>query len=117
MAWWAWLIIWTVLVLGLFGTLALLGYRLYKKLRAAMLELTKLTDQVAQLNENIEELAPDHPDRAIELGYAEVVRRRELHNERRAELRQARREARIRRGKLLIKPDKIPTVRKWTNAR
>ncbi|MCS5733362.1 hypothetical protein [Herbiconiux daphne] len=117
MAWWAWLIIWTVLVLGLFAMLALLGYRLFGKVRATLRELEKLTDQVAQLTENAEELAVDHPDRAIELGYEEVARRRELHNQRRAELKQARREARIRRGKLLIKPETIPTLRKWTNAR
>lgn len=118
MAWWAWLIIWTVLVLALVGMLAWLGYRLFRKFMAAMHELELLSDKVARLNENVEELAPEEPaDRAILLGYVEVSRRREIHLERKAELKQARREARIKRGKLLVNPETIPTLRKWTNAR
>ncbi len=118
MAWWAWLIIWTVLVLALVGMLAWLGYRLFKKGVAVLRELEQLTDKVARLNENVEQLAPEEPaDRAILLGYAEVARRRELHLERKAELKQARRDARIKRGKLLVNPETIPTLRKWTDAR
>jgi len=118
MQWWAWLIIWVVLGLGFFGMLAWLGYRLFRKFMAAMHELELLSDKVARLSENVEELAPEEPtDRAILLGYAEVARRRELHQERKAELKQARREARIKRGKLLVNPETIPTIRKWTNAR
>jgi hypothetical protein len=117
MAWWAWLIIWTVLVLGLFGMLAGLGFWLFRKLTGVFDALSELTDKVGRLTENVEELKAIPPDRAMVLGYAEVSRRRELHQERRAELRLARREARIARGKLLIRPESIPTQRKWTNAR
>ena len=118
MAWWAWLIIWVVLGLGFLGMLAWLGYRLFRKGLGVMDALGELSDKVARLNENVEKLAPEEPtDRAILLGYAETARRRELHLERKAELKQARREARIKRGKLLVNPETIPTIRKWTNAR
>lgn len=112
MAWWAWLIIWAVLVLGLFGMLALLGLRLYRKLRAALGALEELGEKVAQLNENVEKLDPDHPDRAIALGYAEISRRHDIRRDRRSESREGRRMARLARGKLLIRPDTLPTLRK-----
>jgi flagellar biosynthesis/type III secretory pathway M-ring protein FliF/YscJ len=117
MAWWAWLIIWTVLVLGLFAMLGLLGYRLFRKFMAAMAELETLSEKAAQLADNVEELKADPTERAIELGYAEVARRRERLVARREEIKQARREARLQRGKLLVKPDSVQTLRKWTNAR
>jgi len=109
MAWWAWLIIWVVLVLGFLGMLAWLGYRLFTKFRGALKALEELTDKVGRLTENVEELAVDHPERAVLVGYPEVARQRELHLERKAELKQARREARLARGKLLISPETIPT--------
>jgi hypothetical protein len=112
MAWWAWLIIWTVLVLGLLGMLAWLGWRLFKKGVAVFRALEELGDKVAQLNENVEELALERPERAIALGYPEMARRHDLHKERRGRLREARREARLARGKLLINPPTIPTLRK-----
>ncbi|MFB2583814.1 hypothetical protein [Herbiconiux liukaitaii] len=112
MEWWAWLIIWTVLVLGLLGMLAGLGYRLFKKFTATLRELEELGDKIARLTENVEELAAEHPDRAIALGYQEVSRRHDLLKERRAHVREARREARLARGKLLINPATIPTLRK-----
>lgn len=117
MAWWAWLIIWVLLVLGLLGMLAWLGYRLFQKFRGALAALEELTDKLGRLTENLDELAVDHPPRAMVVGYGEVARQRELHQERRAELKQARREARLARGKLLIRPESIPTLRKQTNAR
>jgi hypothetical protein len=112
MAWWAWLIIWTVLVLGLLGMLAWLGWRLFKKGAAVFRALEELGDKIAQLNENVEELALERPERAIAVGYPEMARRHDLHKERRGRLREARREARLARGKLLINPPTIPTLRK-----
>ena len=47
MAWWAWLIIWTVLVLGLLGMLAWLGWRLFKKGAAVFRALEELGDRGA----------------------------------------------------------------------
>jgi biopolymer transport protein ExbB/TolQ len=113
MAWWAWLIIWTVLVLGFLGMLAGLGYRLYKKARAALRELDTLTRRVSALAENTETLSSERTartERAIELGYPEVARRHDEHLTRRAESKQARREARLARGKLLLNPPTIPTL-------
>lgn len=112
MAWWAWLIIWTVLVLGLLATLAGLGYRLYRKFRGALDALGELTDQVARLSDVVEDLAPEPAERAITLGYAEVARRRDEHHRLRGELRQSRRDARLARGKLLVNPEIVPTLRK-----
>jgi len=109
MAWWAWLIIWVVLVLGFLGMLALLGYRLFTKFRGALAALEELTDKVGRLTENLEELEVDHPERSMLVDYGEVTRQRERHLERNAELKQARREARLARGKLLIRPETIPT--------
>jgi len=118
MAWWAWLIIWTVLVLGLLGMLALLGYRLFVKFRATLHALDELGEKVARLTENVEALAPEEPtERAVLVGYATVSRRHDKHRERRDELRDARREARLARGKLLINPPTVPTLRSQTNAR
>ncbi|MDO9397070.1 MAG: hypothetical protein Q7T71_11040 [Herbiconiux sp.] len=115
MAWWAWLIIWTVLVLGLLGMLALLGYRLFTKARGALRELEQLTEKVARLSENVEQLQPEPVENAIALGYPEVARRRDVLTSRRDELKQARREARLAHGKLLISPVRIPTPRKQPN--
>ena len=112
MAWWAWLIIWTVLVLGLFGMLAWLGYRLFKKFTATLGALDELGQKVAALTDNVEKLAPDPVDNAIELGYPVVARQRERYEQARDEKKQARREARLARGKLLTNPETIPTLRK-----
>ena len=118
MAWWAWLIIWTVLVLGLVAMLVLMGLRLWRKLRATLAALEELGEKVARLTENVEQLAPEPPtDRAVLLGYATVARQHDRHRERRDELRDARREARLARGKLLINPPTVPTLRSQTNAR
>lgn len=117
MQWWAWLIIWVVLVLALLGMLAGLGYRLFVKARGALRALTELTDKVARLTENVEKLAVDHPDRAIAEGYTATARRHEEHLALRAELKRERREARLARGKLLISPETVPTLRNQTNAR
>jgi hypothetical protein len=112
MAWWVWLIIWTVLVLGLFGMLAAVGFRLYRKFRGALAALEELTDKVAALNENVEQLAPEPAERAITVGYAEVSRRHDIRRERRSESREGRREARLAGGKLLLRPTSLPTLRK-----
>jgi hypothetical protein len=117
MAWWAWLIIWTVLVLGLLAMLAGLGYRLFVKARGALRELDALGEKISRLTENVEHLAEQPTDRAIAVGYAETARRHDRHMELRAELKQSRREARVARGKLLINPPTVPTLRKQTNAR
>jgi hypothetical protein len=112
MAWWAWLIIWTVLVLGFIGMLVWFGFRLFRKAMAALHAVEELGEKVAKLTENVEELTVERPESAIELGYAEVSRRHDLHIRRRAKLREARREARLARGRLLISPPTIPTLRK-----
>ena len=59
----------------------------------------------------VEELA------AMLVGYAETARLREERRERLAFARQARREARLARGKLLVTPESIENLRKWTDAR
>lgn len=115
MQWWAWLIIWVVLVLALLATVALLGWRLFRKLMAAYEELGVLTDKVSRLMENVERLEPDEPDRAVALGYAEMSRRHDDLKARRARMKDARREARLARGRLLVSPESIEHLRKWAD--
>jgi hypothetical protein len=115
MQWWAWLIIWVVLVLALIGTVVLLGYRLFRKAMGAYEELAVLSDKVARLMENVERLEPDEPERAIAVGYPEVSRRHDARKARRERAKEARREARLARGRLLVSPESIEHLRKWAD--
>ena len=85
---------------------------LFKKFTATLGALDELGQKVAALTDNVEKLAPDPVDNAIELGYPVVARQRERYEQARDEKKQARREARLARGKLLINPETIPTLRK-----
>lgn len=115
MQWWAWLIIWVVLVLALLGTVALLGYRLFRKLMAAYRELALLNDKVATLMATVEQLEPDVPERAIAVGYPEIARRHDARSSRRQEAKEARRQARLTRGRLLVSPESLEHLRKWAD--
>jgi hypothetical protein len=105
MQWWSWLVIWGVLVLGLLGMLALFAVWLFRKLMAAGAELSDLADKAQILSRRAEELR-DPPFHAAVFDDASALRdERELAKAERANARQARRDARVRRGKLLISAD------------
>lgn len=106
MPWWSWLIIWAVLVLALVGTLAWLGYRLFVKAMRALHALGELAAKTEALSGRFDEDDLDPRFRPAVLGpareYAAAWEARRAHN---ATIRHTRREARIRRGKLLVSAD------------
>ena len=50
MPWWSWILIWTVLVAGLIGLLALFAVRLFRKAMGTLAALEELGDQVSELD-------------------------------------------------------------------
>jgi flagellar biosynthesis/type III secretory pathway M-ring protein FliF/YscJ len=105
MPWWSWLVIWTVLVLGLLGMLAFFAWWLFRKLMSAAREASALLDKTEILTRRAEELRdePFHP--AVLADATELRDRRTQALADRAIARQARRDARVRRGKLLVNAD------------
>jgi hypothetical protein len=105
MPWWSWLVIWGVLVLGLLGMLALFAVWLFRKLMAAAADVSDLAQKAEILSRRAEELRdpPFHP--AVFDDVSELRGERELANAERANARQARRDSRVRRGKLLTSAD------------
>ncbi len=105
MPWWSWLVIWGVLVLALLGMLALFAFRLFRKLMAAAAEVSALADKAQALSQRADELR-DAPFEAAVFQDADQLRaEREQALADRAVARQARRDARVRRGKLLVNAD------------
>jgi hypothetical protein len=105
MPWWSWLIIWGVLVLALLGMLAFFAVRLFRKLMAAGREAGALAEKAELLQRRSDDLrdAPFHP--AVFADLTELTTQREQDKADRAYARQARRDARVRRGKLLTNAD------------
>lgn len=105
MPWWSWLVIWVVLVLALLAMLVLLGYRLFRKAMTALAALGELSAKTDVLSAQFDEESepPFHPavlGQARE--YAQSWAERRAAN---ATIRHTRREARIRRGRLLVTTD------------
>ncbi len=101
MPWWSWVVIWGVLVLLTLAMLAWLAVRLFRKLMGTFEALGDLADQVGELGANVETLAPGRTAPAIfadRAALAAAIHESRLH---RATARQARRDARIKRGRLL----------------
>jgi flagellar biosynthesis/type III secretory pathway M-ring protein FliF/YscJ len=99
--WWSWVIIWVVLVAALLGMLAWFAVRLFRKLMTAADALGDLGDQLAQLDEAVDELAPATFSPAIFADREELALDVERNRDRRAHRRQERRDLAINRGKLL----------------
>jgi hypothetical protein len=110
MPWFAWLIIWTGLGLGLLGMLGVAAFRLFQKATGVLDELDLLLDQLAAVTENIEELTLEKSENAILVGYAEQASRREALLERRARIKDLRREQRLLRGKILISANPLEGI-------
>lgn len=105
MPWWSWLVIWTVLVLGLLGMLAFFAVSLFRKVVAAGREAADLAAKAEVLSRRAEELReePFHP--AVLADAGELRAERDRARAERDAARQARRDARVRRGRLLVKAD------------
>jgi hypothetical protein len=99
--WWSWVIIWVILVAALLGMLAWFAVRLFRKLMTAADALGDLGDQLAALDGDIAELAPDTFSPAIFGNRSELAEDVERGRDRRAHRRQERRDLAINRGKLL----------------
>ncbi|CAN5132815.1 hypothetical protein BH09ACT6_BH09ACT6_19380 [soil metagenome] len=115
MPWFAWVIIWVVLVLGSFGMLIFFAFRLFRKATATLRELEELGDQIARMQDNVDELSVEPSQNAILVGYPAVSRQRDAHNRRRDDQKQLRRLKALERGKLLIRTDY--RQRTWPHAR
>ena len=105
MPWWSWVVIWAVLVLGLLAMLAFFAWSLFRKLMRAAHEATALLEKTDVLTARTGDLhdAAFHP--AVLADAAQLAAEREQVRADRATARQARRDARVRRGKLLVKAD------------
>ncbi|WP_044443298.1 hypothetical protein [Agreia bicolorata] len=104
MYWWSWILVWLALAILLIGTLVFFGWRLFKKGVAVVEELELLTDKVELLQRNVDELRVETPPNAILDGYAAVANRRDREKDRRATMRQLRRDTRLARGRLITAP-------------
>jgi flagellar biosynthesis/type III secretory pathway M-ring protein FliF/YscJ len=110
MPWWSWLVIWTVLVLGLLGMLAFFAFWLFRKVVAAGREAGDLLEKTEILSRRAEELAPERFEPAVLADAEELREERRERLAARAIARQARRDARVRRGRLLVDvdPETVP---------
>ncbi len=102
MPWWSWLVIWVGLTVGVLGMLGVVAWRLFGKATGVLDELDALFAQLDAATANIKEVALEPSENAILVGYAEQAARREALLERRALVKELRREQRILRGKILI---------------
>ena len=105
MPWWSWLVIWTVLVLGLLGMLGFFGWWLFRKVVAAGREAAELLAKTEVLSQRAEQLREEPLRPAVFADAAELRDARAQRLTDRAFARQARRDARVRRGKLLVTAD------------
>lgn len=105
MPWWSWLVIWTVLVLGLLGMLAYFAWSLFRKLMAAAREASALLEKAEVLQAHADDLREEAFHPAVFADAVELRQERAQARADRAFAKQARRDARVRRGKLLLKAD------------
>jgi hypothetical protein len=110
MPWWSWLLIWTVLVLGLLGELAFFAWWLFRKVVAAGREAAALMEKTEVLSRRADELY-ERFEPAVLADAEELRAERDDWLAGRAIARQARRDARVRRGRLLVDvdPATVPT--------
>ena len=104
MPWWSWLVIWTVLVLGLLGMLVFFAWWLFRKVVAAGREAAELLEKTEVLSARAEELHETF-EPAVLADAAELHAERQERAAARDVARQARRDARVRRGRLLVDVD------------
>lgn len=105
MPWWSWVLIWVVLVLGLLGMLAFFAVHLFRKVVAAGREASVLIEKADVLSRRAEDLteAAFHPAVFADAGALRAERVQASAD--RAVARQLRRDARVKRGKLLVNAD------------
>ncbi|TFD57792.1 hypothetical protein E3T39_13525 [Cryobacterium suzukii] len=100
MPWWSWLLIWGVLVAGLFTVLGWYAMTLYRKAVTTLRALELLSDQVSA----VDLVAPSVSVSFVPAVFADaavVLRNVEQNRADRSHRNQVRRDARIVRGKLM----------------
>lgn len=105
MPWWSWVLIWTVLGLALLGLLAVLGWRLFRKAMQAFAALGTLSEKLELLDAASGAVAPDRFTPWLLRDRDEIRDAHRILVDLRADRRNARREARRHRGKLLLTAD------------
>lgn len=105
MPWWSWVLIWLGLVLAMLAMLAWFAWKLFKKLMVAVSALEELAVSLEPLSR----VAPPEPAAAwrssLFKDIGAVQARHDEEREKRDERRDARRQHRIMRGKLLVRAD------------
>lgn len=109
MPWWSWLLIWGGLILALLGMLAYFAVTLFRKTVAVANELADLTDKLAVLDARLDEIAPERKPSAVFLQRDQLALIVDGNREARAVAKQQRRDARVERGKLLVR-----SAENWT---
>lgn len=105
MPWWSWVVIWVVLVLGLLGMLAFFGWWLFRKAMAAGREAGALIEKADILSQRSADMRYAEFHSAV-FADADVLRaEREQAVADRQVARQARRDRRVMRGKILVRAD------------
>ncbi|WP_308468712.1 hypothetical protein [Rathayibacter soli] len=105
MPWWSWIVIWGCLVLAALATFGWLGYRIVIKFLQALHALGDLASKTEALQSHADELTSEQNGSAV---FADAALLDDQHRARQAERRrwrQTRREARVRRGKILVNAD------------
>jgi hypothetical protein len=105
MPFWSWIIIWGGLVLVLLAMLGFLGYRLFVKLVAALDALGELSEKTALLDAAAEDLAAERFHPAVFADAAELSHARRVEKAARRRRREALREKRVVRGRILVNAD------------
>jgi hypothetical protein len=105
MPWWSWVVIWAVLVLGLLGMLAFFAWWLFRKVMAAGREASALIEKAEILSRRSDDMRYAEFHNAV-FADSDVLRaEREQAGADRQVARQARRDRRVRRGKILVNAD------------
>ncbi len=109
MPWWSWWVLWGVLVLALVGMLAFFAVSLFRKSMSAFAEFDRLTDALSALDVNLDDIAPGRKPSAVFQEHAQLALVVERNREARSVKKQQHRDARLSRGKLLIR-----STENWT---
>jgi hypothetical protein len=105
MPWWSWLVIWGVLVVALLALLAWQAIRLFGKFMGAMRALGELAEKASVLERQADAIGERRFQAAAFQSAARLSYERRQDAARRADRRQAHREARVQRGRLITKAD------------
>jgi hypothetical protein len=105
MPWWSWVVIWAVLVLGLLGMLAFFARSLFRKMMAAAHEAAALLEKADILSQRSGDMRYTEFHAAVFQDPDDLRARHEQAIADRRVARQARRDQRVRRGKILVNAD------------